>query len=129
MGFVMLNRHFLAIISGIVRHGKKKARLLGAATANIAHSLDLKEGVYFAYTSVAAKKLKEVPSMVYITKNMLEAHLIGRKLGLYHLEITVKLVFYIRATIPFISSQQMRRQIEKDLRQINCYCLNLACNS
>jgi len=94
--------------TGQVIHGKQIARKLGFPTANIHLHTTINEGVYFGYT-------QSLPSIIYITDKLLEAHIYNWSGDLYNQIITVKVIHKLRGCIKFNCYDNIITQINKDL--------------
>jgi riboflavin kinase/FMN adenylyltransferase len=113
-------------LRGKVITSDKRGRVLGFPTAN----LDIKpqqalpdNGIYATITQVDGKQF---PSATNIGirptfgegKKMVETHLLNYKGDLYGKEITVEFVQKLRDEQRFASSEELKIQIEKDVRKV-----------
>ncbi|MDH4300150.1 MAG: bifunctional riboflavin kinase/FAD synthetase [Dehalococcoidia bacterium] len=120
----LMGRRFY--IRGNVITSDKRGRVLGFPTAN----LDIEpqqalpnNGIYATMTQVAGKRF---PSATNIGsrptfgegKRMVETHLLDYKGDLYGREIRVEFVQKLRDEQRFPSSEQLKIQIEKDVRKV-----------
>ena len=114
-------------ISGKVIHGQKKGRLIGFPTANINidHKLLLpKNGVYLGKVFIE-KYSKNYLSVISIgrrptvdSKNniTIEAHLIDFSSDIYHQDIRIELLEYIRPIRKYSSLVNLKKAIENDVQ-------------
>jgi len=120
----LMGRHFY--LRGRVITSDKRGRHIGFPTAN----LDIKSqqalpnnGIYATITQVDSKQF---PSATNIGtrptfgegKKMVETHLIDYKGNLYGKEIRVEFVQKLRDEKRFSSSEELKTQIEKDIREV-----------
>jgi len=114
-------------IEGVVKRGEKRGRKIGFPTCN----LDLqnyivpKLGVYSSKVIVGKKiKKRGIVNIGYrptFGKNrlILEAHIFGLKKNLYDKRIKIMLIKFIRKEKKFKSIAQLKKQIKKDIRDVN----------
>jgi riboflavin kinase / FMN adenylyltransferase len=120
----LMGRHFY--LRGKVITSDKRGRILGFPTAN----LDIKlqqalpgNGIYATITQVNDKRF---PSATNIGtrptfgegEKMVETHLLNYEGDLYGKEITVEFVQKLRDEQRFSSSEELKIQIEKDVRKV-----------
>jgi riboflavin kinase/FMN adenylyltransferase len=120
----LMGHHFY--LRGKVVTSDKRGRALGFPTAN----LDIKpqqalpnNGIYATITNVDGKQF---PSATNIGtrptfgegQKMVETHLLDYKGNLYGKEIRVEFVQKLRDEKRFASSQELKTQIEKDVREV-----------
>ena len=114
-------------ISGQVIKGRSKGRTLGFPTANIKTSNDiLPSGVYLTQTKV---KGRSYPSLTNIGTNPtfhqekihIETYLIDFDQDLYGTELEIHLLKKLREEIQFDSTEQLKQQIEIDLKHARTY--------
>jgi len=120
----LMGRNFY--LAGKVITSDKRGRLLGFPTAN----LDLKpqqalpnNGIYATITQIDGKRF---PSATNIGtrptfgegKKMIETHLLDYKGNLYGKEIRVEFMQKLRDEQRFSSSEELKIQIEKDVREV-----------
>lgn len=107
-------------ITGIVKEGQKRGRILGYPTANIPHPLQFPEGIYISTTKI---KNTEHQSVTFIgasqtfgeTSVQCETYILDFSGNLYGKEITVNIIQKIRENKKFKSADALVRQIEKDI--------------
>jgi riboflavin kinase/FMN adenylyltransferase len=120
----LMGRHFY--LKGKVVTSDKRGRVLGFPTANLeikAQQALPDNGIYATITQVDGKAF---PSATNIGirptfgegRKMVETHLLGYKRNLYGKEIKVEFVQKLRDEKRFTSSQELRRQIEEDVRKV-----------
>lgn len=115
----------LAVIEGVVGHGRRLGRELGFPTANLAveEELALEDGVYRSRAAVAGRwydamsNLGSNPS-VGGTERRLETHLFGFSGELYGRPLRVELLERIRGERRFASVGELRAQIVRDRDEI-----------
>jgi riboflavin kinase/FMN adenylyltransferase len=120
----LMGRHFY--LAGKVITSDKRGRLLGFPTAN----LDLEpqqalpnDGIYATITQVDGKRF---PSATNIGtrptfgegKKMIETHLLDYKGNIYGKEIKVEFMQKLRDEQRFSSSEELKIQIQKDVREV-----------
>ena len=113
-------------ITGIVKEGEKRGRILGYPTANIPHNCALPEGIYISSTRV---KGREHHSVTFIgasqtfgeTAIQCETYILDFSGNLYGKEITVSIIQKIRENKKFKSADALVRQIEKDIYSAKNY--------
>ncbi len=110
----------LYTITGIVKKGEKRGKILGYPTANIPPSPEAAEGIYVSTTQVNGKDL---PSITFIgasqtfgqTAIQCETYILNFSGNLYGKKITVHCLQKIRENKKFNSADALVRQIEKDV--------------
>ena len=115
----------LAVVEGVVGHGRRLGRELGFPTANLAvgESLPLEDGVYRSRAAVAGRwydamsNLGRNPS-VGETERRLETHFFGFSGELYGQPLRVELLERIRGERRFASIEELRAQIARDRDEI-----------
>lgn len=113
-------------ITGIVKEGEKRGRILGYPTANIPYNPDLSEGIFISTTRV---KNTEHPSITFIgasqtfgeTAIQCETYILDFSGNLYGKEITITFIQKIRENKKFKSADALVRQIEKDIYTAKTY--------
>lgn len=112
-------------ISGKVVRGKGKGKQLGFPTVNIEiGNKDFGSGVYAGLARVDGKTYK---AGIFIGKDkgILEAHLINFSGDLYGREIKVEIGEKIRDVMKFENDEELKQQIEKDIKLIETQSANL----
>jgi riboflavin kinase/FMN adenylyltransferase len=120
----LMGRHFY--LKGKVITSEKRGRVLGFPTANLAmqpRQAMPANGIYVTITQVDGRQL---PSATNIGirptfgegKKTVETHLLQYEGDLYGKEIRVEFVQKLRDEQRFPSSEELRIQIEKDLREV-----------
>lgn len=121
----MLGRNFS--VSGSVIYGNQIARQLGFKTANIIYNkcmIKPKYGVYKGFVNYDGKKYKAIinfgtrPSVDKNLIETLEAHIINFDKDIYGKNIEVEFTSKIRDEIKFHSINELKKQIEKDIKFI-----------
>ncbi|MDR1114190.1 MAG: riboflavin biosynthesis protein RibF [Candidatus Margulisbacteria bacterium] len=106
-------------LNGKVIRGKRFGRKLGAPTINLRLDCPQKlvphDGVYRGEAIVRSKLY---PAAIFIGRNAIEAHLLGFTGNLYGQKATLFLQEYLRPIIKFKNSNDLQKQIQKDLRKI-----------
>ena len=114
-------------IEGVVKRGEKRGRKIGFPTCN----LDLqnyivpKLGIYSSKVIVGKKiKKRGIVNIGYrptFGKNrlILEVHIFDFKKNLYDKRIKIMLIKFIRKEKKFKSIAQLKKQIKKDIRDVN----------
>jgi hypothetical protein len=105
-------------IYGKVIYGKQIARKLGYPTANINIQSGLENGIYMGYTN-------DLLSIIYITTDVLETHIINWSGDLYGLVIKVNIKTKLRNNILFNCYDDIITQIHKDVLICTLFKLNL----
>jgi riboflavin kinase/FMN adenylyltransferase len=120
----LMGRHFY--LEGKIITSEKRGRVLGFPTAN----LDIKpqqalpgNGIYATIAHVQGKHFHSATNVgirpTFGTgEEMVETHLLNYKGNLYGKDIRVEFVQKIRDEKRFSSSEELRTQIEKDVREI-----------
>ena len=119
----MLGRNWL--IEGIVQKGRQEGKKIGFPTCNI----DIKDyviampGVYVAmvHQKNSKKPLKAIVNLGYRPtfnqkKILLEAHIFNFSGNLYNKYLSVEFIKFIRKEKKFKSVNQLRKQIQSDLK-------------
>ncbi len=103
--------------SGVVQKGMGTGEVFGFPTANIPLTEESVSGVYAASVMVDGKKYA---AAVYADqqRGLLESHLLDFSGDLYGKEILVTLGQKVREDDVFISEQELRDQIAKDVAAI-----------
>ena len=111
----MENQHLKIV--GKVIHGQENGHKLGFPTANLNFSGKLEAGVYAGNVEFEGKKYKA--AIVYFPeKSLLEAHMLDFSGNLYDKEMRVEIGEKIREIIKFKNSEELIKQIKKDLEII-----------
>lgn len=107
-------------IKGVVTKGKQMGRTIGFPTMNIQNSSVLypKAGSYFTTTKVGNNKY---PSMTFVSKSIIETHLIGYENYAYGFPIRVDFLQKIRDNKPFNSFDELKEQLRIDLDMTKKY--------
>lgn len=117
----------IRFISGKVVRGKGKGKELGFPTANIELAEKIESGVYKGKvkthewgTNGKLIRTNKWLAGIFIGKDkrILEAHLIGFSGDLYGKEIEVEIGERIRDVTKFRSNEELKKQIEKDIKKI-----------
>jgi len=114
-----LNR--VHIISGLIVSGDAKGRILGYPTINV----NVKEGLipgHGIYSGVVEIESEMYPTAIYIGRRptfqdsdlRVEAHIIGFQGNLYHTDISIGFLNYLRPDTKFDNEHQLIKAIEKD---------------
>lgn len=113
----MKKNNAIKVAVGIVIEGRKKGRILGFPTANIALCKKLESGVY---SGKAYFDRQEYYAAIFIPENgkMLEAHILDFEGDLYGKKIEVKVFEKLRETKKFNSEDDLKRQIREDIDKI-----------
>lgn len=113
-------------IKGQVERGKGNGRTVGMPTANVSYdfsSSDIEYGVYASYTYVHAKKYKSVtnvglrPSVDNSEVPTIETHILDFDEDIYGENIEVELIFYIRGIQKFEGLEEVKKQVDKDIKE------------
>lgn len=123
----LLGRHHT--VSGQVVHGKKRGRLLGFPTANLAvsHNMTLiRPGVYITRTWIGKAHYKSVSNVGYNptfsqAEFTLETYILDYHDDLYHHYITVEFLHRLRDEIRFDSHEALMEQIARDVEDTRQY--------
>ncbi len=108
-------------ICGEVIHGNKKGRIIGYPTANIALSEKqceaMQEGTY---SGTVKRKEKTYKGAIFIShsKNLLEVHILDFDQKIYGQEICIEITRRIRDNKKFLSVNDLKMQITKDIESI-----------
>ena len=115
------------VISGIVKKGKSIGGLMGIKTANIIleeKELVIKNGVYKCKVIVDGTSHQAIcnignnPTISSNNQKTLEAHLLDFNDDLYDKYITVELEKFIRDEKKFASLEELKKQIEIDIKEV-----------
>lgn len=111
-------------IKGLVVDGRKEGRVFGFPTANITpECIYLKEGVYQTEILIDGKDYKAVtnvgnhPTIGDEVYNV-ESYILDFTGNLYHKEITVKFIRFLRKIYKFKDKETLFTQIEKDVNAV-----------
>lgn len=120
-------------ITGTVIRGKKEGRKIGFPTANLIllpsqKKPRVKEGIYAGAVSVNREQ-KIYRAGIVITcdekrRTMIEAYLIGFSGNLYEKQLKISLKHYLRPFKKFNTKTLLKKQIEKDIKQIEKLSVN-----
>ncbi len=117
---------------GIVEKGEGRGRNIGFRTANIHIPNDLllpRYGVYAAWTEIPDDQKNEdtnfYPAIVnigirptfHIEKPIIEIHLLDYSEDIYKKYLRINLLGFIRDELYFTDMNEMRRQIESDIKE------------
>ncbi len=113
-------------ISGYVEKGFQNGTKLGFPTANIKpakEKIRLFEGVYIGSTKIKNKIYKSMINVgsiptFGIDEYKIETHAIGITEPLYGEQITVYFERFLRASVKFSSVEELKKQLEKDVKEI-----------
>jgi riboflavin kinase/FMN adenylyltransferase len=120
-----LGRNFKAY--GQITSGKGKGKTIGFATANIKlnkNNIYPTSGVYAAYSTVnsttykSAVNIGHAPTLGGHKERVIESHVFSEDLHLYDEYIEVEFVEMIRPEIKFESVDELKKQIQIDIKQI-----------
>lgn len=108
--------------SGVVKHGKKRGRLLGFPTANISLTQEIPEGIYLSWVEFEDRKL---PSLTFIgsaktfneNEYQAEVFLLNFNDDLYDKHLTVELIRKLRDNKWFSSQEALIEQMNDDKKQ------------
>ena len=102
-------------IKGIVKKGKQLGRQLGYPTMNITNDNIIypKEGVYITKTIV---KGHEYYSITFLTKDIIESHLLNYNRYSYNFEIKVEFLHRIRDKKTFKNTENLVNEINQDMK-------------
>jgi riboflavin kinase/FMN adenylyltransferase len=124
------------MMSGIVRHGDKRGRLLGFPTANLQpepHKLLPANGVYAVRVAVQNPEINDLKasSTVYNgianigirptfdgKERLVEVHLLDVDLDLYGQHLTVNFIAHLRSEQRFPGIDALKAQIAADIQQV-----------
>ncbi len=120
---LFLSRPFF--IEGEVVRGKQNGRKMGFPTANVDYGEDMllpKTGVYAGTAKVGAKRYK---SVINVGKNptfngdkiTVESHIFDFDEDIYGENIKVEFIKYLRGDVKFSSMDELKAQIEKDVKE------------
>lgn len=120
----MLGRNFA--ISGAVVSGLQNGRKIGVPTANIDYdkeSILPEYGVYMGYTNVAGKKYKSVINVgnnptFNADKATVESHILDFNGDIYNEVVEAEFVKRIRDDFKFSNVDELKKQIEKDIKAV-----------
>lgn len=123
----LLGRHHT--VSGVVVHGKKRGRVMGFPTANLAVSLNMtliRPGVYVTRTWIGKRHYKSVSNVgcnptFSQTEFTLETFILDYHEDLYHHYITVEFLHRLRDEIRFDSKEELMQRIEMDVADAKNY--------
>lgn len=122
-------------MQGKIAHGDKRGRTIGFPTANIQlhRKLSPLQGVYVV--DVIGVESNAIPGVANIgirptlggePKALLEVHLFNFNRDIYGLKVKVRFLQKLRDEIKFDSFEQLKQQIQKDVKQAQeCYASNL----
>lgn len=119
------------IVIGKVIAGRGIGKMIGYPTANLNISLYKllpPDGIYAGRTGIGFQT-PVIPSAIYIGcaptfrphSRMFEVHLIGQNCNLYNNWLTVEILSKIRDDRTFRTSEELKKQIEKDIEKIENY--------
>ncbi len=118
-------------LTGIVHHGLNQGKNLGAPTANLdislAESQKLTRGLYVCETTLDTKKYNGLLYYGYnsLSKiDCLEVHLMDFSGDLYGQEITVAVKNFLRGEIRFKDKEELKKQIEEDVKNFTAILKN-----
>ena len=110
-------------LNGLVVEGKHNGKIIDFPTANL--KLDYpyafpKTGVYFGYAYVYEKKYKAIisvgthPTIMQLTKPIIEVHIIDFEGIIYGYDIFVELLYYHRNEKMFDDIEELKKQLQRD---------------
>lgn len=115
----------LAVVEGVVGHGRRLGRELGFPTANlaVAEDLEVRDGVYRSRVEVAGRRYDAMSNLgcnpsVGRTERRLETYLFGFTGELYGVRIRVELLEYVRGERRFATVGELQAQIARDRDEI-----------
>lgn len=120
--------HVLYTITGVVKHGAKRGKEFGYPTANVSLASHIPEGVYAAKVIVD----KEYRAATFIGaaptfgdgEYKSESYLLDFSQNIYGKEITIKLYKKLRRRMTFTDEEELKRQMEKDIKDVVAYFKN-----
>ena len=122
----------VAVIRGVVEHGRRLGRELGFPTANLAvdEGLEAADGVYASVVEVGGVRYRAMSNLgsnpsVGGAPRHLETHLFGFEGSLYGREVRVVLLRKVRDERRFDTVEELREQIARDKEQIMNLKMNL----
>lgn len=112
--------------SGIVKHGKKRGRLLGFPTANIGLTQEIPEGIYLSWVEFDSRRL---PSLTFIgsaktfneEEYQAEVNILNFDEDIYDKVLQVELIKKLRDNKWFSSKEELIEQMEQDKKQGEAY--------
>ncbi len=114
-------------IVGFVKHGRAKGRTIGFPTANVAVTDDYilpLPGVYAGYAICDGVRYKAMinlghnPTFNYTSRLSLEVHLLDFDGDIYGYRLRVQFMKYIREEIAFKVADNLKMQLERDVRTV-----------
>lgn len=115
----------VAVIRGVVEHGRRLGRRLGFPTANLSvpESERVEDGVYASRATVDGVRYRAMSNLgrnpsVGGGERRLETHIFGFSGSLYGRVLEVELLLRIRDERKFATVEELQAQIEKDREQI-----------
>lgn len=125
----LLGRTFA--VSGTVERGLQNGRKLGFPTANVGHCDNIvlpKNGVYAGYTTVCGKRYK---SLINVGNNptfgaeriTIESHILEFDGDVYGENVCVEFVTRLRDDKKFSGADELKRQIESDIKGVKERCI------
>ncbi len=113
----------MAIFTGIVQKGGKRAAALGYPTINIPLTDRDVSGIYAARVKVGEEEY-EAAAYADQKKKVLEAHLLDFSKDLYGWSVKIQLVKKIREYKKFTSEKEQRKAIDGDIASVRAYFMN-----
>lgn len=112
-------------VSGVVVKDKGLGRTYGYPTANLVPDINrpfIKKGVYSTNTTFDGKTYKSITnvgttSFDDVDKLRIETHILGFDGDLYDKEITVEFLYYMRDFKSFISTDELKIQLDEDKKE------------
>ena len=116
-------------LHGTVESGKKIGRRLGFPTANIScekKNASIANGVYIATLALSdGIEINGVANMAftYISRGppTMEIHLLNFSGEIYDQDVTLKLLKFLRPEIRFSNSEELKKQVFKDIETAEKY--------
>ena len=124
------SKDYLFRIGGVVTHGRQLGRTVGMPTANILPTEDISDipcGVYAASVSVRSRIYNGIthigtrPSVDKDTTVTVETHIFDFSEDIYGEEVLLTLYLYIRGTVSFNSLEEVKEQVDTDIRAAKTY--------
>lgn len=113
-------------VTGTVFADRKVGKKLGFPTVNVKMDRDkqqLKEGVYYGYTSFGGKRYKAIINYgarptFDLDGKLIEAHILDFTGDLYGKDVTVEFLGFLRDIAKFNSTKELKDQLQKDLDSV-----------
>ena len=113
-------------VTGIVSEGRKVGSTIGFPTVNIKIEKDkhrLKDGVYAGKTEIDGKEYATIINYgarptFDLSEKLIEAHIVDYSGVLYGKTLTLRFSRFLRNIVKFSSSEELKKQLEKDLLEV-----------